>query len=308
MTVEQLPAKNIRTEELIKVLGRFQRSGGSLAALSAALRPIVNHLPETLRAELLAALKLPRGHASEHELIKGVTQILGRAIEQGILPSTVVVQLLVDLQKRQASGLSPDLLVQLTETLQEALQKDVTPEAQVDETPVDLSFSEADDLYVDNSGLVILWPFIERFFDRLDLLVERQFKDIAAVQRAVGLLQMLVAEVSAPPEYLLPLNKVLCGMELAEVFVFGPPVTLTETEECNHLLTMVVERVPILKNMSLSGFRGTFLLRKGVLCTRDGAWLLRVERETYDVVLDRFPWCWEWVKLPWMTAPLRVEW
>ena len=42
--------------------------------------------------------------------------------------------------------------------------------------------------------------------------------------------------------------------------------------------------------------------------SRDGAWLLRVERQTYDLVLDRFPWGWEWLRLPWMDAPLRVEW
>ena len=60
--------------------------------------------------------------------------------------------------------------------------------------------------------------------------------------------------------------------------------------------------------MSIAGFRGTFLLRQGILGQRDGAWLLRVERETYDIVLERFPWSVDWVKLPWMEAPLRVEW
>ena len=60
--------------------------------------------------------------------------------------------------------------------------------------------------------------------------------------------------------------------------------------------------------MSITGFRGTFLLRQGILGQRDGAWLLRVERETYDIVLERFPWSVDWVKLPWMAAPLRVEW
>jgi len=297
---QDLQCEDAEPKELVRILEHLQRSGGPLARLSAVLRPIVNHLPEALRTELLAALKPLRDQESEREITKGVMQTLGRAIKQGVLPSTVVGQLLAELQKRQASVLPTDVLAQLTETLQEAIQKD--------ETLVDLSFSESDDLYVDNSGLVILWPFLERFFERLDLLAERRLKNITAVQRAVGLLQMLVIEMPAPPEYLLPLNKVLCGMEPTEVFDFGPPVTPAEAEECTNLLTMVVERAPILKNMSLSGFRGTFLLRKGVLCTRDGAWLLRVERETYDVVLDHFPWGWEWVKLPWMTAPLRVEW
>jgi hypothetical protein len=70
----------------------------------------------------------------------------------------------------------------------------------------------------------------------------------------------------------------------------------------------VIAHAPILHNMSLQGLRGTFLLCQGVLSARDGAWLLRVQRETYDVVLDRFPWSITWVKLPWMNTLLRVAW
>ena len=40
----------------------------------------------------------------------------------------------------------------------------------------------------------------------------------------------------------------------------------------------------------------------------EGTWLLRVERASHDLVLDRFPWSWSWLKLPWMGDPLRVEW
>jgi hypothetical protein len=306
--VRQLPAENMGNEEIINILECLQNSGGSLAILSTVLQPIVSQLSDELRKELMAVLEPLRDGVSGSEITERVMQMLRRAIKQGILPSIVVVQLLVDLQKRQAYSHPTDVLTQLVNMLQEAIRKDMIPKVQVDEALVDLSFSESDNLYVDNSGLVILWPFLERFFERLDLLEERRFKDIAAVQRAVGLLQVLVTEMPAPPEFLLPLNKVLCGMELPEVFEFDPPVTATEVEECADLLASVIERAPILKNMSLPGFRGTFLLRNGVLGTRDGAWLLRVERETYDVVLDNFPWNWEWVKLPWMKAPLRVEW
>ena len=70
----------------------------------------------------------------------------------------------------------------------------------------------------------------------------------------------------------------------------------------------MIAQAPILNNMSIPGFRGSFLLRLGILSLRDGIWLLRVERETYDLVLDRFPWGFEWVKLPWMETPLQVEW
>ena len=60
--------------------------------------------------------------------------------------------------------------------------------------------------------------------------------------------------------------------------------------------------------MTIDGFRGNFLIRGGSLSMKYGNWLLRVERETYDVVLDRFPWGFQWVKLPWMKEVLRVEW
>ena len=45
-----------------------------------------------------------------------------------------------------------------------------------------------------------------------------------------------------------------------------------------------------------------FCSEKESSATRDGAWLLRVERESYDVVLDRFPWPLDWIKLPWMDS------
>lgn len=172
----------------------------------------------------------------------------------------------------------------------------------------DRVFSEVEEAYVDNAGLVILWPFLQRFFGQLDLLLEKRFKDAAAAHRAVGLLQYLVTEDPLGPEYLLPLNKVLCGMEPGDLFDFGPPLRNQERTECEQLLEAVIGNAPILRNMSIAGFRGSFLLRKGILDSRDGAWLLRVERESFDVVLDRFPWSFSWIKLPWMRAPLRVEW
>jgi len=185
-----------------------------------------------------------------------------------------------------------------------------TSAAPIEEILLDRSFSDTEELYISNAGLVILWPFLSHFFTNMDLLLEekKQFKNQAAMQRAVGLQQYIATATTAGPEYLLALNKVLCGMAVTEVYQMDSPLNESEMEECSNLLKAVIAQAPILRDMSESGFRGTFLLRAGVLSTRDGAWLLRVERETYDIVLDSFPWNWVWVKLPWMEAPLRVEW
>ncbi len=164
------------------------------------------------------------------------------------------------------------------------------------------------ELYLDNAGLVILWPFLTRFFQRLGLLEEQHFIDNAAPQRAVRLLQYLVTETPDPAEYLLPLNKILCGIPPDGLYQPDQPLSEQEIEECNQLLPAVIHNAPVLKEMSVEGFRGSFLLRRGILSSRDGAWLLQIERESYDIVLDRFPWSTDWVKLPWMETALRVEW
>lgn len=169
-------------------------------------------------------------------------------------------------------------------------------------------FSDADTVYITNAGLCMLWPFLPAFFERLGLVQDGRFHNRAAKHCAVTLLHYLASADLDPPEYILPFNKLLSGMAHNEIFEFATPLTDEQTEACDTLLAAVIDNAPILNNMSLNGFRGSFLLRRGSLSASGGSWLLRVERETYDVVLERFPWSWQWFKLPWMDYPLRVEW
>lgn len=306
----ELPGENADREELIRVLGRLQDRDGPLSALFLLLQSMVDRWPKGLQARLLDVLQRYQNRGSDSDVVNGIIQVLRSALEQNPALSTPAGQRLVNLLKLPASELSPEVLSGLTKMLREIVDAAgvVQYQGDVDETSIDLSFSDADELYINNSGLVILWPFLSSFFEQLGLVEEKQFKVGADAQRAVGLLQYLVTEDPSPPEYLLPINKVLCGIDPTMVFDFGSPVTPDEAEECRNLLSAVIAHAPILKDMSLSGLRGTFLLRKGILATRDGTWLLRVERESYDVVLDRFPWPLDWVKLSWMDAALRVEW
>lgn len=298
------------TKELITLLDRLQRARGPLAPVFAVLRPVVDRLPARSRADWLAALGQLERHTSDSETVDAETLqtiigLLRPVLERRLLPSATIRRCLADLQEPGATDLPPEILSELSRMLGQSVEKDVRlPKG----APVHPRFSDADELYVGNAGLVILWPFLGRFFQHLELLEDKGFESDATVQRAVGLLGYLATEDPAPAEYLLPLCKCLCGMPVTQVFDFGPPVSEQEAEHCANLLQAAIVQAPILGKMSLAGFRGSFLIRQGVLSTRDGGWLLRVERETYDVVLDRFPWGFEWVKLPWMETPLRVEW
>ncbi len=175
--------------------------------------------------------------------------------------------------------------------------------------PFQLSpFTAADEIYVETCGLVLLGPFLGHFLANVGLLEDGELGDQGARHRAIGLLHYLVTRSPAPEEYQVPLAKLLCGVELSEVVEPGPPIAPAEAEECERFLEAVIGHAPILNQMSPESFRQAYLARNGVLSARDGGWLLRVERETYDVVLDHLPWSADWIKLPWMDDLLRVEW
>jgi hypothetical protein len=266
-------------KELAVVLERYESQGGLLADAWRMLRMLSSRLSSQAQSAWLDALtSIMQGESAAENAIR----LLNAGAAQHGLGSNERTGLLRLL--RAATGPQPG-----------------------DERP-DLRFSQADEIAVANAGLVILWPFLASFFTHLGLVEERQFKDLPAHQRGVGLLQFLAAKQADPAEYLLPLNKVLCGLEPKHVFDFGPPLRKNEQKECTSLLKAVIAQAPILHNMSPDGFRGNFLLRRGQLSVRDGLWLLRVERQTYDIVLERFPWSWQWVKLPWMETPLQIEW
>ncbi|HWN69395.1 MAG TPA: contractile injection system tape measure protein, partial [Haliangium sp.] len=171
------------------------------------------------------------------------------------------------------------------------------------------ALDQLEQLYVDDAGLVILWPFLDRFFLHAGLLdQDRRFAGEQAPMQAIALLSQLASEDPEPPEFRLPLAKLLCGLPPEAGFALERPLAPEQLDECERLLAAVIGHASILRDMPVASFRATFLQRTGVLSVRDGAWLLQVERQSHDLVLDRFPWSWSWVRLPWMPDPLRVEW
>jgi hypothetical protein len=308
-------------------LGRdVATSRESVPAAEPSRRDFMHLLAQLENA--VAAFEADRARGRESlslATVSALGALLRSALEHGLLAPGMLERYAALMRQGTAEGAFPavssDLGATLLETLKKALERKAAltrqstpPEASSAEkaASAESRFSDADELYVGNAGLVVLWPFLGRFFALQELLEENKFKNPAALQRAAGLLQYVAtgedAGDAAAPEYLLPLNKVLCGMPLDEVFDFGPPITDAEIEACDDLLGAVIQQAPILREMSVAGFRASFLLRKGQLSARDGNWLLRVERETHDVVLDRFPWGVNLVKLPWMEAMMQVEW
>lgn len=169
-------------------------------------------------------------------------------------------------------------------------------------------FEDTDFISIENAGLLLLWPFLPRFFENLRLMENKTFIDKNAQHKAAFALQYLSdADESELFEGVVPLNKVLCGIPLEE------PLTLVmlsekEKEIANGLLRAVIKQGPHWKNLSIEGLRASYLRRQGSLRIQDSHWLVQVEKQTHDITLQKLPWSCSTIKLPWMTRPMMVEW
>jgi hypothetical protein len=168
--------------------------------------------------------------------------------------------------------------------------------------------SEEDTLYVTNSGILILHYFLKPFFEDLKLFVAGKFVNDKARQRAVLLLHYLATGESGAAEFDLPLEKILCGYPLESTLPNRIVLTRKERAESEKLLNAVIDYWVPLRNTSIEGLRNTFLQREGKLVTKENGWLLIVEQKTVDILLDKLPWGFSTIRLPWMEQILNVDW
>lgn len=173
--------------------------------------------------------------------------------------------------------------------------------------------AEDDDLpglVVDHAGLILLHPFLPRLFERLGVAPQgARALDSGLLPRAAAFLAYAALGDDQPLDFELGLIKVLLGVR-PEAVVLTPAGTLSAAErgEVDALLESVVEHWQALKHTSIAGLRGSFLQRRGLLTAIDGGWRLRVEPDSFDMLIDRLPWALGPIKLPWMTTLLFTEW
>ena len=85
--------------------------------------------------------------------------------------------------------------------------------------------------------------------------------------------------------------------------LLSPPV-----KKCRRLLTAVIEHWEALKGASIEAVQNTFLLREGKVTKKEGQWLVQVERTGVDILLEKLPWNYSILKLPWLNELIYTEW
>lgn len=172
----------------------------------------------------------------------------------------------------------------------------------------ELESAATEGITVSNAGLIILSPFLPYFFNEMGLMKEGVFKDLRAAVKAVQLLHYIVYESSKTPEYMLPLNKVLCGVDISTPVPASFTVTKKLKQERQTMLEIVIQRWAALGNTSVAGLNNTFLKRNGMLYKKENDWLLKPEPASFDMLLDKLPWNINFIKLKWAGYNLHTEW
>ena len=166
-----------------------------------------------------------------------------------------------------------------------------------------------EEIFIDNSGMILAAPYLPRLFTLLELVNDGVFVNRQAAERAVHLLQFLVNEQLQSPEYQLTLNKILCGITTGIPICREIEINDREQETIEGLLRGMIQNWKTVGNTSISGLRETFLQRKGVLQLKeDGLWYLTVEPGVFDMLLDSLPWSFSVIKHAWMEHAVHVTW
>lgn len=192
----------------------------------------------------------------------------------------------------------PSMLVAM---MQQEKKKENQKDKPADELKQDLVF-------IENAGLILLWPFMGFYFEKLGLVSNHAFTSTKSAIRAACLLQYLVTGEETRQEHAFPLNKILCQLPKNHPVYMTEAFTKEETDLSNELLNIAISRWEIIKNTSIEGLRNSFLKREGKLEWQDEKIILTVEPKSFDMLVDKIPWNISVIKLPWMKDTLHVKW
>ncbi|MFK7880976.1 contractile injection system tape measure protein [Roseobacter sp.] len=208
---------------------------------------------------------------------------------------------------------SPALRNFALKTVEQLLSQSVSPPAtngaQVGDDGPSAVAAHPNQAYLSQrGGLVLFHPFLPLLFERLSLLDnKRQIpkEKLCVARRALQLIGDPEAHEGQPTD---PVEKMLLGLPQSWAASSGEKAESPDLALINGLLASVVERWGALGQTSVDGLRDAFICRNATLSPQEMAWMLRVEVGPFDMLLDRLPWSFGTIGLPWMPEPCVVHW
>lgn len=168
---------------------------------------------------------------------------------------------------------------------------------------------EDNELYLNHVGLILLHPFFNRLFKRLNYTASGEFISKETQLKAIYLLHFIATGSISAKEFELAIPKLLCGAPLEIPIDDVPEYRIEELEEAETMMNGAIEQwKPGL--LSIQALRYNFLQRSGFWKTRHEQFVLRPEKNAVDILLrtSPVPWNLSIVKLSWLKNRIVVEW
>lgn len=169
---------------------------------------------------------------------------------------------------------------------------------------------EKETLFISNAGIVLLNAgLIKKYLEKNGWVKDSEFINERAREKAIWWMEYLVFGEQKREEYHLALNKIMCGLDPAELLEHGPGLlTKREKQLANTLLKEILSHWSALKSTKVESLRESFVQRPGRLTKEGGSWQLHVAAKAYDILIEQIPWSFSIIKLPWMKNPLFTQW
>lgn len=166
----------------------------------------------------------------------------------------------------------------------------------------------SDTIFINNAGLVLLHPYLITLFERAGYTTENKFLNPTSQTSGIYLLQYAATGEDSSPEDFLTLNKLLCGTAIDKLTTDNIQLSEQNKKLVESMLQGLLNNWSVLGQSTIESLRESFILREGLLVEQEDKWMLTVESRGFDILLDRLPYNYSPIKLPWMKKPLHVKW
>lgn len=163
-------------------------------------------------------------------------------------------------------------------------------------------------IFIQNGGLILLAPFLGMLFDKCNLIKSDAWLNTECHHKAIHLLHYAAHgnTESKSPEQII--NKVLCGIPISNPVDQNITLTDNDKKTVDSLLYNVTQQWTPLKGTSIDGLRSSFIQREAKFEEEEEQYYMVVEKQSFDMLLDKIPWNIGKIKLSWMLKLLEVQW
>ncbi|WP_326984375.1 contractile injection system tape measure protein [Chryseobacterium sp. MYb264] len=161
--------------------------------------------------------------------------------------------------------------------------------------------------YVQNTGLILIHPFMKTFFEHCDLWNAKN-QELIDPERCTHLLHYIATGKTNAAEYDMLFEKFLCNIPLNQTINRHIKLSRKHKAQAKNVIESVQHNWAPMKKSSPALLQNEFFQRPGKLVTTDYDYTLTVERKTQDILLDKLGWGIGLVKLPWKEKFMLVNW